>query len=330
MARAIVSLLWLLGFTTLAYAQGQLEIPAPGSQQSGVGLISGWKCTGTTLTAAVDGMAPLPVPYGSPRGDTQGICNDTDNGFGVLINWNLLGNGAHTLRLYDNGVEFASATFTVQTLGGEFLRGLSKTVEVPNFPNAGQTTTLQWSEAAQNFVITGLNTGGNTELSALLGHWAFSFTIISTFTNRYDLQQIDTSTGTPAIIGEDEFGDPVVAGRVQDLTDEPFPYEFALLDPGESICDFFVFNQTGPDALSGRYIELTRTPTSCEPSSSTDYPMTGVRLSTLYSIFSFQTRGAKDALLVQEAQRVAPRTDESAALDPSVIALLVRQLQRHQ
>jgi hypothetical protein len=155
-----LSLLWLLGFTPLAYAQATLENPAPGSQQSGVGLISGWKCLGTALTAAVDGGAHLPVLYGSPRGDTQGVCNDTNNGFGVLVNWNLLSSGAHTIRLYDAGVEFASATFTVQTLGGQFLTGLSKTVEVPNFPNAGQTTTLQWSEAAQNFVIAGLAPGG--------------------------------------------------------------------------------------------------------------------------------------------------------------------------
>jgi hypothetical protein len=114
------------------------------------------------LTAAIDGGTAFFIPYGSARGDTQGVCNDSDNGFGLLINWNLFGNGTHTIRLLDGGTEFASATFTVQTLGEEFLTGLNKSVNVPNFPGPGQTTTFSWSQAAQNLVVTGLTGGGGS------------------------------------------------------------------------------------------------------------------------------------------------------------------------
>ena len=126
MIRFVASVIGILIFTSTAFAQFSLENPSAGSKQSGIGLISGWKCTVNRLTVAIDGGASFFVPYGSARGDTQGVCNDSDNGFGILVNWNLFGNGTHTIRLLDGGTEFASATFTVQTLGGEFLTGLNK------------------------------------------------------------------------------------------------------------------------------------------------------------------------------------------------------------
>ncbi len=144
-----------------AVAQFQVENPAHGSTQSGIGLISGWKCTGTNLTVKIDGVFTLALPYGSQRGDTQAVCGDANNGFGLLVNWNLLTTGSHTIRFYDNGMEFASATFTVTTLGAQFLTGRRKTVDVPNFPNAGQTTRLEWQESSQNFAITGLSGTAN-------------------------------------------------------------------------------------------------------------------------------------------------------------------------
>lgn len=157
MCRFTIGLVVGLVFVTCAHAQNALENPAPNSRHSGIGLVSGWKCTARTIIAIFDGTATLAVPYGSDRLDTQSACGDIDNGFGLLVNWNLLSNGSHTVQLFDDGVEFASATFTVQTLGSQFLEGLSKTTTVENFPHPGQTTTLQWSEAAQNFVITGLH-----------------------------------------------------------------------------------------------------------------------------------------------------------------------------
>ena len=67
-----------------------------------------------------------PAVYGTERRDTTSVCGDSNNGFGLPFNWNLLGNGTHTVRAIADGVEFDSATFTVTTLGTEFLRGAER------------------------------------------------------------------------------------------------------------------------------------------------------------------------------------------------------------
>jgi len=67
--------------------------------------------------------------------------------------WRLPRSG-HTAQLYVNGVARGSpAFFTVTVPSGEFMRGLSKTISVPNFPSTGRTTTLIWQESQQNFAI---------------------------------------------------------------------------------------------------------------------------------------------------------------------------------
>ena len=73
-----------------------------------------------------------------PSGATRpGVCGDSDNGFGLLFNWNLLGDGTHTVRALADGVEFDSATFTVTTLGKEFVRGAEGMCTVSKLSNAG-------------------------------------------------------------------------------------------------------------------------------------------------------------------------------------------------
>ncbi len=131
-----------------------LENPVPGSFQSGVGLISGWVCDAQTITIRFDDGPPQEAAYGTSRGDTQGACGDTDNGFGLPFNWNLLDDGLHTVSASADGVEFARVEVTVTTLGTEFRRGLSREVVISDFPEAGTDVVLQWQEAQQNFVIT--------------------------------------------------------------------------------------------------------------------------------------------------------------------------------
>ncbi len=133
--------------------------PRPGSAQSGVGVISGWVCEAETVEIAFEhgttGATHLePAATGTPRADTESICGDADNGFGLLWNWNLLGDGEHTVRALVDGEVFAEHPLTVTTLGlGEFPEGLSGTTVVEDFPDMGATTTLQWQHALQNFVI---------------------------------------------------------------------------------------------------------------------------------------------------------------------------------
>ena len=130
-----------------------LENPSAGSSQSGLGIISGWACEAQEIIIELAGT-PVQAAYGTQRGDTESVCGDSNNGFSLLVNWNNLGQGEHAIRALTDGVEFARTTVRVTTLGVEFLRGVSGTFPLPNFPHPGDTTLVQWSESQQNFVIT--------------------------------------------------------------------------------------------------------------------------------------------------------------------------------
>jgi hypothetical protein len=137
--------IWLLSavFAPRVWAQATLENPAPASFQSGLSLISGWACNAQRIEIVFNAGPPQEAAYGTSRGDTQTVCGDTDNGFGLLFNWNLLGDGAHTVQALADGVEFATVTVLVTTLGTEFLSGVRGEVPVPDFPTPGQTLTLR-------------------------------------------------------------------------------------------------------------------------------------------------------------------------------------------
>ena len=137
-----------------------LENPAPGSYQSGIRVISGWVCEAEEVVLEIDGIHRLGAAYGTEREDTLSQCGDTNNGFGLLWNWSKLADGPHTMRLLVDGEEWATATFTVTTLGEEFRRGLTHTAEVKDFPSPGEVVTVEWQEAQQNFIITGIRDWG--------------------------------------------------------------------------------------------------------------------------------------------------------------------------
>ena len=142
---------------------GYLENPGPNSFQSGVGVISGWVCEADTVEIAIGDRPRQVAAYGTERLDTATrgkdgtvICGDTDNGFGLLFNWNRLGDGEHTVVALVDGVELGRATVRVTTLGEEFLRGAEGECMVEDFPTVGETVTLKWQQNNQNFVITGV------------------------------------------------------------------------------------------------------------------------------------------------------------------------------
>ena len=132
---------------------GYLENPGPNSFQSGIGVISGWVCEGTEVIIELNGE-PQPAAYGTERLDTESMCGDTDNGFGLLFNWNLLGDGEHDVVAVVDAMELGRATVRVTTLGAEFLRGAEGECVVEDFPMLGETVTLEWQQNSQNFVIT--------------------------------------------------------------------------------------------------------------------------------------------------------------------------------
>jgi len=134
---------------------GYLENPGPNAFQSGIGVISGWVCDAEAVEIELNGARQV-AAYGTERLDTESVCGDTDNGFGLLFNWNLLGDGAHEVVAFVDGVELGRATVTVTTLGVEFLQGVQGETVVVDFPSPGEAVRLIWQQANQNFVLAPL------------------------------------------------------------------------------------------------------------------------------------------------------------------------------
>ena len=140
---------------------GYLEVPGGHSFQSGIGVISGWVCEVEQVEIVIeqaDGtVLRQGAAYGTERLDTLDVCGDTDNGFGLLFNWNRLGDGVHAVRALVDGEELGYATVQVTTLGEEFARGLGGECVAEDFPGVGETVTLEWQQGQQNFVVTGVD-----------------------------------------------------------------------------------------------------------------------------------------------------------------------------
>ena len=129
---------------------------------SGIGVISGWKCEaeGDITVRFDDGGDHIPTLYEFPRGDTSGSCGDANNGFVTYFNWAILSDGEHTAVAYDDGVEFSRSTFSVATLGEEFVVGAAGECTIPriflqreslrrlrgtNRPNTWNSSRRSWS-----------------------------------------------------------------------------------------------------------------------------------------------------------------------------------------
>ena len=133
-----------------------MENPGPGSFQSGIAVLSGWVCEAEKVEFIIDDMAPQLAAYGTERLDTAEMCGDTDNGFGMLFNWNRLEDGEHTVRALVDGMELGRATFTVTTLGEEMVEGVTGEAEAVDFPEEGRDVRLLWQEELQNFMLAPL------------------------------------------------------------------------------------------------------------------------------------------------------------------------------
>ena len=140
---------------------GYLENPGPNSFQSGIGVISGWVCEADEVEIAIGALGRQVAAYGTERLDTRDACGDTDNGFGLLFNWNLLGEGEHEVVAYVDETELGRAVVRVTTVGDgaeeEFLRDVAGECVVEDFPHLGETVRLEWQQNSQNFVVTSYN-----------------------------------------------------------------------------------------------------------------------------------------------------------------------------
>lgn len=160
MARVSTRVLAIVGLTTFslvgqarAATTGALEVPPDGGFVGGLGVASGWVCDADLVEIEFDGKYRMRAAYGTDRDDTRTKCADKNNGFSLLYNWPLLGEGEHTAVAYADGMEFGSAVFHVTTLGdGTFLRDMAGSCLVEDFN--GRDVLLEWQEASQSFVPT--------------------------------------------------------------------------------------------------------------------------------------------------------------------------------
>jgi hypothetical protein len=160
----------MLAASGTAAAVGNLEVPAAGQVASGVGVISGWHCTAKAVTFSIDGSDQFPAAAGTERKDTASACAGAVNtGFSLLLNYNLLPVGAHTLVAYADGVEFGRASFATTNLGVDFLRNESGRRYLRNFPEMNQTVIVDWQENRQDFSIVGRGNGTSSPVSTVAG-----------------------------------------------------------------------------------------------------------------------------------------------------------------
>lgn len=162
--------------------QVALEAPDEGQTLTGIGLLRGWACDAETVSVRIDGHRRIPISVGSPRGDTEEICGTADTGFALLLNWNNLGAGEHTLDLFINSRLYTTRTITVITYGQRYMTGMEKEWTITDWPEPGIDTIIAWNEATQNIEIVDIRRPEPPQdiaLEKLLGAWHFQAGIVS-------------------------------------------------------------------------------------------------------------------------------------------------------
>jgi hypothetical protein len=96
-------------------------------------------------------------------------------------------------------------------------------------------------------------TPGLGVLQSLLGRWRFTYTILETYEETYNLQRTrPTVPGFQIIEGVDAFGDRIIVARYKDIiTGFDAGYSYALVDYDDNGCDLYGFEIVGPDRLEG-------------------------------------------------------------------------------
>ena len=112
-------------------------------------------CDAILIEIFIESTFSLKAAYGGGRADTEDNGGDQNNGFSFFFNWNLLTDGEHTISGRADRVEFTTTTFTVTTLGGEFMACLSSVFAIADFLEPGVNTPIIWVQSLQNFGVIG-------------------------------------------------------------------------------------------------------------------------------------------------------------------------------
>ncbi len=332
-------------FSAIALAQGALENPANNSTDSGIGIISGWHCSATRVEAIIDGKSAGFAYVGSERLDTASICKKTNSGFSLLVNFNNLSRGSHNLKMYADGVLFGESKFkTTQSGGTAFLTNKSKTVDVPDFPSAGSTATLTWSQSKQSFVVTNISTTvapppgpgpAPTGLAKLYGRVTFNYSFSYTgagFTDVFYFSHANYNNSDKTITAKIEGENKNITCLALNMAG----YEFfcsAKFSTGSS--DNFIFNISSAGVVSGKY-EYCPTSVSdydCGVSlaSNSDGTVSGNVVTAARSTASFigasAPESSKDQLKVLQLQQEA-REPSTESVTPEQLDAVLDALER--
>lgn len=278
----------LLLLQTPARAQPRYNLENPTQEaargyqtKSGIGLLSGWACEATTVSVRFNDDPPLVVPYGSSRSDTADRCGDTDNGFGLVVNWNELGDGWHTATLLIDGTAVQEVWFAVQTLGAPFRRDLGSHPRGVLLSDDSMAV-VAWEEATQNFTIV----GHRTAHLPLLGTWRFRTPLPqrAQVVHLLTLNWVTIDARSPAleVRGWVRTGGTVSgsANEWWEAGDDDHQYVLRGVEPRRERCFEYRFSLTSGRTAAGL---LRLTPqqatsiTGCDQDGWQEYPTTGVR-----------------------------------------------------
>lgn len=133
-----------------------------------------------------------------------------------------------------------------------------------------------------------------SSLAGMIGTWDFSFTISSTFSFTYRMQQIVSANGKTGLATLNEFGERQFVFRVQDLTPgSALPYEFVMISNERGIvCNYYVWNRDG-NSVSGVNFPLLTSNGECDIDTlSSAYTMFGVRTASTAVATGMESFGA--------------------------------------
>jgi len=137
-------------------------------------------------------------------------------------------------------------------------------------------------------------------LMALLGEWDFTYTIISTFTDTYDLTLVDRGDNGLFVSGADSHGNRALADVVVDPT---LGYDYLLYADGAIIGQAYFFNVAG-DSVSGEYWQTD--PVTNEITS-LPYALTGFRVAPAGAVVAHAVAdsGAAESAQIARASEAA-------------------------
>jgi IPT/TIG domain len=252
---------------------GQVIVTSSGPQLGAIGL----RYTGTAFTTIPStvrqtaGVVTPPVPSPSVTSISP-VSGNPGATVAVTLTGANFAVGATTVSVSGFGIEI-SGTQVVSTTSLNAVFSIASGAAL-----GARTVTVSTAAGASNgttFSVTATTTKSfnQTQTERLFGTWLFSYKLVSTFTDTFALNDVQPSTSTPGewnIFGYDQYDRLVIAEYAASLG------EFILFDPGTTIDEFFAFDFTGTNTVSGCAYVMPKSSSSL----GNCYPMTGVRTST--------------------------------------------------